>query len=390
MTLNIPDAPHRRTMTAWIAGVLALLVALAVVAVTPTQAKAATLVPLGTAQSFAVLAGSAVTNTGSSVITGDVGVSPSMALGGFPPGVVVDGTFHPGDAVAGQAQDDLGTAYDFAFAEPTQSNISAAPVTPTLVPGTYGATAGLLVNGIWTLDAQNNPDAVWVFKIPEGLTTTTTSSIVLANGAQACNVFWVVGESATIQAGSIFAGTIMALTSITVVSGANIQGRALARNGAVTLDTNVITRPDDCGVGTTTTDGAATTTTTTDGAATTTTDGAATTTTDGAATTTTTGDATTGDANGGDANGGDANGGDANGGDANGGDANGGDANGGDANGGDAHGTSSGGHTGGHYCDHCWNPSKPKPVKPWKPGHHNKPGKPDKDEGKHKAQFTTE
>ncbi|MER5459118.1 ice-binding family protein [Streptomyces sp. NPDC002668] len=388
-------------MTAWTAGVLALLVALAVVAVTPTQAKAATFVPLGTADSFAVLAGSAVTNTGSSVITGDVGVSPSMALGGFPPGVVVDGTFHPGDAVAGQAQDDLGTAYDFAFAEPTQAGISAAPVTPTLVPGTYGATAGLLVNGIWTLDAQNNPNAVWVFKIPEGLTTTTTSSIVLANGAQACNVFWVVGESATIQAGSIFAGTIMALTSITVVSGANIQGRALARNGAVTLDTNVITRPDDCGVGTTTTDGAATTTTdgaattTTDGAATTTTDGAATTTTDGAAATTTTGDANGGDANGGDANGGGANGGGANGGDANGGDANGGDANGGganggDANGGDAHGTSSGGHTGGHYCDHCWKPSKPKPVKPWKPGHHNKPGKPDKDEGKHKAQFTTQ
>ncbi|MEV6650031.1 ice-binding family protein, partial [Streptomyces sp. NPDC051219] len=253
MTLNIPDAPHRRTMTAWIAGVLTLLVAFAVVAVTPTRANAATFVQLGTATPFAVLAGTAVTNTGASVITGDVGVDPGEAIGGFPPGIVVGGTFHAGDEVAEDAKADLVTAYNNAFAQPTEFALSAAPVTPTLIPGTYAVESGLLVNGVWTLDAQDNPDAVWVFKVPAGLTTATGSSVVLQNGAQACNVFWVTDESATIQAGSNFVGTLMALTSITVVNGADIEGRVLARNGAVTLDTNVITRPAGCDAPPTTT-----------------------------------------------------------------------------------------------------------------------------------------
>lgn len=129
MTLNIPDAPHRRTMTAWIAGVLTLLVAVAVVAVTPTKANAiATPVPLGTAASFAVLGGQSVTNTGPSVITGSVGVSPGSSIGGFPPGIVVDGTFHRNDAVAMQAQDDLTTAYNNAAGQASDATLPRMPV----------------------------------------------------------------------------------------------------------------------------------------------------------------------------------------------------------------------------------------------------------------------
>ncbi|MEU7111692.1 ice-binding family protein, partial [Streptomyces sp. NPDC046182] len=294
MTLNIPDVPQRRTMTAWIAGVLTLLVAVAVVAVTPKQANAATAVPLGTAESFAVLAGSTVTNVGDSVVTGDVGVSPGTAVTGFPPGTVTDGTIYAGAAAAG-AKADLGTAYDNAFGQPTEFDLSPAPVTPTLVPGTYAVESGLLVNGTWTLDAQNNPDAVWVFKVPAGLTTASGSSIVLQNGAQACNVFWVTDESATLGSGSTFVGTLMALTSITVNSGATIEGRVLARNGAVTLNNNVITRPLCEDTTTTTTGDAATTTTTGDAA-----------TGDAATGDAATGDAATGDAATGDAATGDA------------------------------------------------------------------------------------
>ncbi|MDG9710216.1 ice-binding family protein [Streptomyces sp. DH10] len=343
MTLNIPDVPQRRTLMAWIAGVLTLLVAAAVVAVTPMRADAATFVDLGEAESYAVLAGSTVTNTGPSVVTGDVGVSPGTAITGFPPGTVVDGTIFAGAEAAG-AQAALGTAYDDAFGQPTEFNLSAAPVTPTLIPGTYAVESGLLVNGTWTLDAGGNPDAVWVFKVPAGLTTASGSNIVLQNGAQACNVFWVTDESATLGSGSNFVGTLMALTSITVNSGATVEGRVLARNGAVTLDNNVITRPE-CDDTTTTTTG------------------------DAATGDAATGDAATGDAATGDAATGDAATGDAATGDAATGDAATGDAATGDAATGDA-------ATGGHDCD-CHKPGKPgHGGKPGKPGHGGKPGKP--------------
>ncbi|MFE7815447.1 ice-binding family protein, partial [Streptomyces sp. NPDC057433] len=325
MTLNIPDVPQRRTMAAWIAGVLTLLVAVAVVVVTPTRANAATAVELGTAESFAVLAGSTVTNEGNSVVTGDVGVSPGTAITGFPPGTVVGGSIYAGAAAAG-AKADLGTAYDDAFGQPTEFNLSAAPVTPTLIPGTYAVQSGLLVTGTWTLDAQGNPDAVWVFKVPAGLTTASGSNIVLQNGAQACNVFWVTDESATLGSGSTFVGTLMALTSITVNSGATIEGRVLARNGAVTLNNNVITRPECESTTTTTTGDAATGDAATGDAAT----------GDAATGDAATGDAATGDAATGDAATGDAATGDAATGDAATGDAATGDAATGDAATGDA------------------------------------------------------
>ncbi|WP_393059086.1 ice-binding family protein [Streptomyces sp. LN549] len=383
MVLNIPDAPHRRTMTAWIAGVLTLLVAVAVVAVTPTRATAATLVPLGTAESFAVLAGSTVTNDGFSVVTGDVGVHPGSDVTGFPPGLVAGGTIHEADGVAMQAKADLVTAYDNAFGQPTQFNLSAAPVNPTLVQGTYAVTSGLGLNGTWTLDAQNNPDAVWVFKIPAGLTTASSSSVVLQNGAQACNVFWVTDESATLGTDSNFVGTLMALTSITVTNGTTIQGRALARNGAVTLDDNVITRPMCDDTTTTTTGDAATGDAATGDAATgdaatgdaatgdAATGDAATgdaATGDAATGDAATGDAATGDAATGDAATGDAATGDAATGDAATGDAATGDAATGDAATGDA---ATGDATGGHEECGCYG----KHDKPGKHGKHDKPGK---------------
>ncbi len=179
----------------------------------------------------------------------------------------MDGTIYAGAAAAG-AKDDLGTAYDNAFGQPKEFDLSPAPVTPTLIPGTYAVESGLLVNGTWTLDAQNNPDAVWVFQVPAGLTTASGSSIVLQNGAQACNVFWVTDESATLGSGSTFVGTLMALTAITVNSGATIEGRVLARTAAVTLNNNVITRPECENTTTTTTGDAATGDTATGDAAT--------------------------------------------------------------------------------------------------------------------------
>ncbi|MEU0394267.1 ice-binding family protein [Streptomyces sp. NPDC006208] len=341
MTLNIPDAPHRRTMTAWIAGVLTLLVAFAVVAVTPTRANAATPVNLGTAESFAVLAGAEVTNTGSSVVTGDVGVHPGTSISGFPPGTV-NGTLHSGDTVAGQAKVDLVAAYNDAAGQASNGALPPDAGGLTLVPGVYTASSSLGLTGTLTLDAQGNSNAVWVFQVGSTLTTASNSSVSLINGASPCNVFWQIGSSATLGTGTTFVGTIMAKAAITVATGASIDGRALAEVEAVTLDTNRITRPECAGTTTTTTTGDAATTTTTGDAATTTTTG-------DAATTTTTGDAATGDAATGDAATGDAATGDAATGDAATGDAATGDAATGDAATGDAATGDDGGYHDGGY-----------------------------------------
>ncbi|MEW2303327.1 ice-binding family protein, partial [Streptomyces sp. NPDC006655] len=250
MTLNIPVAPLRRTLSVWIAAALAVVIAAVVVAVTPTQANAiATPVPLGTADSFAVLAGSAVTNTGPSVVTGDLGVSPGTSITGFPPGLV-NGAQHSADAVADQAQTDLVTAYNDAAGQATDGALPADAGGLTLVPGVYTASSTLGLTGTLTLDAQGDPNAVWVFQVGSGLTTASASRVLLINGASPCNVFWKVGSSATLGTNSTFVGNILALTSISATTGATIDGRALARNGAVTLDTNTITRPQ-CAAGTT-------------------------------------------------------------------------------------------------------------------------------------------
>ncbi|MEU7413908.1 ice-binding family protein, partial [Streptomyces sp. NPDC042638] len=241
MKLRIPQAARRRSLSGLLASTLAATVAAAMVALTPTQALAiATPVPLATAASFSVLAGQGVTNTGPSLISHDLGTSPNPAISGFPPGQVL-GAVHAADAVALQAKADLVTAYNNAAGQATDFALPAGITTgTTLIPGVYTATAGVGLTGDLILDAAGNPNAVWVFQIPEALTTASSSRVLLTNGASACNVYWQVGSSATLGTNSTFVGTIMALTSISVTTGTNIEGRALARNGAVTLDNNRI------------------------------------------------------------------------------------------------------------------------------------------------------
>jgi hypothetical protein len=208
-------------------------------------------VGLGTAASFAVLAGTTVTNTGPSVISGDVGVSPGTAVVGFPPGIVNNGTIHAADAVAAQAQADLTIAYNDAAGRSTTATVTADLAGQTLVSGVYtGATLGL--TGTVTLDAQGDPNAVFIFQAASTLITASSSVVALTNGADACNVYWQVGSSATLGTTSTFVGTVLALTSITATTSATVNGRLLARNGAVTLDSNVITS-SACGTSTSTT-----------------------------------------------------------------------------------------------------------------------------------------
>ncbi len=203
-------------------------------------------VGMGTDASFAVVAGTTITNTGPTLIGGDLGLSPGNAVTGFPPGLV-NGVQHITDAVAAQAQLDLTTAYNDAAGR--------TPVTPTgpdlsgmtLVSGVYSADA-LSLTGTVTLDAQGDPTAAFVFQAASTLITGSSSVVSLVNGANPCNVFWQVVSSATLGTNSTFVGTIMALTSISAQTGANVTGRLLARNGAVTLDSNVITGGANCAV----------------------------------------------------------------------------------------------------------------------------------------------
>jgi hypothetical protein len=259
------------------------------------QPAGAALAPvgLGTAGSFAVLAGSTVTNTDASRIFGDLGVSPGTAVTGFPPGIVF-GSTHLADGVAGGAQSDLTTAYNVAAGlSPTDPAGSAIGAGQTLTPGVYNAPSSLAVSGTLTLDAQGNAAAVFVFQAPSTLITASATDVILTNGAQACNVFWQVGSSATLGTGTHFQGNILALASITVMTGDTIVGRALASTAAVTLDDDTIIRPGCMTTsptptatvtGTATITGTATATPTTTGTATPTTTGTATPTTTGTAT----------------------------------------------------------------------------------------------------------
>ena len=205
-------------------------------------------ISLGTAQNFGVLGGSAVTNTGASTVNGNVGVSPGSSVTGFPPGTVVGGAIHSNDAVAMQAQNDLTTAFNNIAGTPCTVDLTGQNLGGlTLTPGVYCFTSSAQLTGALTLDALGNPNALFLFKIGSTLTTSTGSSVAVINNAgSSCNkVFWQVGSSATLGTGSTFVGDILALTSITLTTGANTNGRTLARNGAVTLDTNNV---NTCGV----------------------------------------------------------------------------------------------------------------------------------------------
>jgi hypothetical protein len=223
-----------------------ILTALAVVftfsLIAPLGARAATAINLGTAANFAVLGGSAITNTGTSVINGDMGLSPGTAVTGFPPGTL-NGASNVTNALAVQAKTDLVSAYDNAAGQTPVSTVPTELGGTIKTAGTYDSAAGTFgITGTLTLDAQGNPNAVFVFKTASTLITAGGSNVVLINGAQACNVFWQVGSSATLGTNSNFKGNILALTSVTLTTGANVEGRVLARNGAVTLDTNNITK----------------------------------------------------------------------------------------------------------------------------------------------------
>lgn len=225
----------------------ASLVALFVVSL-GASAQAAT-VGLGTLDSFAVLGHTTVTNTGPSVITGDVGLSPGTSAPGFPPGIV-NGTFHINDGVAAKAQDDLTTAYNDAAGRPSTATVAADLAGQTLTPGVYTASSTMGLSGALTLDGQNDPNAVFVFQVGSGLNIASASRVLLTRGVQSCNVFWKVGSSAVIDTSAVFVGNVMANQSISMKTAATLDGRVLARNGAVTLDTNTITR-SRCSTGTT-------------------------------------------------------------------------------------------------------------------------------------------
>jgi LPXTG-motif cell wall-anchored protein len=239
-----------KTFTKWRS--LSLMVAFVFAAMTLAPAvtlAAQPMVGLGTARSFAVLAGQTVTNTGATTIGGsaggNVGVSPGSAFTGQET-VTMSGAVHLADAVALQAQADLGTAYTDAAGRTPFNTIAVELGGTTLKPGVYVTETGALgLTGVLTLDAQGDPNAVFIFKSASSLITASGSSVRLINGAQPCHVYWQITSSATLGSNSQFVGHLMALTDISAQTGATIRGQLLARNGSVTLDHNTITN-DKC------------------------------------------------------------------------------------------------------------------------------------------------
>lgn len=217
---------------------LAMMV-LALVAVPALAMAAEPTVNLGTTDGFAVLAGTTITNTGPTTITGDVGLHPGSAF--VDTGVTLNGARYIADAVANQAKIDLVTAYNDAASRPVSGAVPVDLGGLTLTPGVYSSGGALEITGTLTLDAQGDPDAVFVLQSTSTLITATDSRVELINGARFCRVFWVVPSSATLGTNSVFVGHIFALTDIAAQTGATVEGQLLARNGQVTLDNNVIT-----------------------------------------------------------------------------------------------------------------------------------------------------
>jgi len=225
-----------------------LVLAVAVMFLCHDAMAVETSISLGSAGNFAVLAGSTVTSTGGTTVAGDVGVWAGSGVTGFaeiPPGGpgTVNGTIHAGDAVSQTAQGDLTTAYNEAAGR-TLAPVDVANADlggRTLVPGLYKSSGTLAITGNLTLDAQGDPNAVFIFQIASSLNTAAGSQVILSGGASAANIYWQVGSSATLGTTTVFKGIILADQSISFATGATLDGRALARIGAVTLDANAIT-----------------------------------------------------------------------------------------------------------------------------------------------------
>ena len=227
--------------------VLGLFLACAAIAIFASTAPAQS---LGSAETFGVLGASTVTSTGATVVSGDVGVAPGSAITGFPPGIVVNGAIHASDGPATQAHADFATAYnDFAgLASPPANNLTDQDLGGmTLTPGVYHFNVAATSGGALTFDAQGNSNARFVIQIGTTLTTSSNSTVLLLNGADARNIYFQLGTAATLGSGSSFIGNILAGSSITAVGGVTVTGRLLALTEAVTLDTNLVTSPGPSG-----------------------------------------------------------------------------------------------------------------------------------------------
>jgi hypothetical protein len=210
----------------------------------PVQSTVQPTVSLVGASGLAVLAGSAVTSTGATTITGDLGLCPGSSVGGFPPGIL-KGTLHINDAIATQAKLDLTAAYNDAAGRTCTDIVTLSGNIGglTLTPGLYKSTSSLAISsGDLTFDAQGDANAVFIIQIASSLTTTSGRKVILSGGALASNIFWQVGSSATFGTTSVFKGTVMAMQSITLNTGATLDGRALARIGGITMAGNTIVK----------------------------------------------------------------------------------------------------------------------------------------------------
>ncbi len=213
--------------------------------VIPVQTTQQGSIAMAGAGNFAILAGSAVTNTGPTTVNGDIGLSPGSSIGGFPPGILV-GTQHINDAVVNQAKTDLATCYADAMGRvctdivTLSGNIGGL----TLTQGLYKSTSSLAISsGDLTFDAKGNANAVFIIQIASSLTTTSGRKVILAGGALASNIYWQVGSSATFGTTSVLKGNFFVMQSITFNTGATLEGRALTRIGGITMASNTLVKP---------------------------------------------------------------------------------------------------------------------------------------------------